>query len=145
MAGPDLETPEAQCLGKNSFSYSVILHKKSWENSYLSAYAFNYPPFAGSVDRHQGELSSKTSFIDIAPKDLILSAFKQSEDKKGWIVRFYNIKSKDVKGEISFYKSIKKCYLVNLAEEVISEIKTGNGKIVLDVPANKIVTLKLEI
>jgi mannosylglycerate hydrolase len=143
MAGPDLETPEAQCLGKNSFSYSVILHKKSWENSYISAHQFNYPLFAKSVNRNSGESPAVLSFAEIKPRDLILSAFKQSGDKSGYILRFYNIKSKDVKGEISFYKPVSKCYLTNLAEEVISEIKIENGKIVLDVPANKIVTLKL--
>jgi alpha-mannosidase len=83
------------------------------------------------------------SILNITPSDLIITAFKQAEDNEGIIIRFFNIKHKQVKGLISFYKKIKKCFLTNLSEEIVEELELNNEKISIEVPQFKIITLKL--
>jgi mannosylglycerate hydrolase len=143
MAGPDIATPEAQCTGKNVFEYSIILHSKSWENSFKSANNFCYPLDSLMVQKNQGSLPDTMSFIKIHPDKMMLSTFKAAEDKNGNILRIYNPYSKDEDGIIIYYKDIKKCFLTNLLEENIEEIPSEGNKIKIKIPQNKIITLKI--
>ena len=68
MAGPDIATPEAQCTGKNVFEYSIILHSKSWDNSYKSANNFCYPMESLMISKNQGNLPADLSFIKVQPR-----------------------------------------------------------------------------
>jgi mannosylglycerate hydrolase len=144
LAGPDIATPEAQCLGKNIFEYSVILHKKSWENAYKESYNFIYPVKTFDIENSSGELSAVQSILSIEPESLILTAFKKAEDSNGIIIRFFNIKDNDILGVLEFYKPIKKCMLTNMLEENIEEYEVFDGnKIKLSVTKNKIITLRI--
>jgi len=44
-AGPELPTPDAQCLGLQAVDYAVVLHKGDWERAktWQDAHAFNTP------------------------------------------------------------------------------------------------------
>jgi alpha-mannosidase len=143
MAGPDIETPDAQCQGKNVFEYSIIIHKDSWENAYKEAYNFVYSLYSISIKRNFGTLPGSLSFITLKPDDLIISALKITEKKDGLLLRFYNIKSYDVPGEIIIYKDFKKCFLTDFLENELSELKIVDNRVKISVSRNKIINLKL--
>ena len=144
MAGPDIPTPEAQCIGKHTFEYSIILHKKSWQESFKEAYNFVSPLKAVSIDYSSGYLPDSLSIIKLNPDSLILSSIKKAEDGFGIIIRFYNIKDYDILGLLEFYKPIKKCMLTNMLEENLEELEIfDNSKVKINVKKNKIITLRL--
>jgi alpha-mannosidase len=144
MAGPDIAAPEAQCLGKNIFNYSIILHKRSWENAYKEVFEYIYPMKGYEIENSFGSLLPRQSILNISPNFMILSAVKKAEDGKGIIVRFYNIKNSNSEATIEFYKNIKKCYITNLLEENKFECKIQNKrKIKVKVQKNKIITMRV--
>jgi mannosylglycerate hydrolase len=144
MAGPDIATPEAQCLGKNTFNYSIILHKKSWENSYKEAFQYIYLMRGYAIENSLGSLCARQSILNISPNTMILSAVKKAEDGNGIIARFYNITKNASEATIEFYKNIQKCYITNMLEENKSECTIDNGKNVkIKVPKNKIITMRI--
>ena len=144
LAGPDIATPDAQCLGKHIFNYSIILHKKSWENAYKEALEYLYPIKGYEIENSSGDLLPKQSLLSISPNSMILSAIKKAEDGNGIIVRFYNINKIDSEATLEFYKNIKKCYITNMLEENKSECTIDDGKKVkIEVQKNKIITMRI--
>ena len=152
-AGPALETPGAQCLGKYTFEYALVPHAGNWETCFAQAHAFNAPLRAVPTAVHSGPLPPQLSFVEVEPASsstghkagLVLSAIKQAERGDGFIVRLYNISAEEVRGRLKLYHSPARATLVNLNEEELEELK-GNerGEIELSVRGKQIVTMKLE-
>ena len=147
-AGPSIETPEAQCLKKMKFEYSIMVHPHLPNlESFLSNAVLQYEGTRSfSTDRHKGKLPDWESFIEIENPNLVLSAVKKSEKGNGLIIRVYNPSGGNGKSKIKVWKTIKKAVLVRLDEKIIPK---GNLKIYsdntinLDVKSNSIVTMKL--
>ncbi len=146
QAGPQLPTPEAQCIGTYDFEFSVIPHAGDWLNaqSYVDALNFTSPVHHFNVQRHTGHLPLEQSTLLFDSKELIISAIKRSEDKSGIIVRLFNIDAKEVKTRISTYRTLQRVDIVNLNEEFQSSIaQDGPVSFPVNVSGKKILSLKL--
>jgi len=144
-AGPALETPDAQCLGKQTFEYAIVPHSGSWEACFEQAHAFNAPLRAVPTTVHSGPLPPQLSFVQIEPASLVISAIKQAEDGEGLIVRFYNIAAEEVTGRLRVYRPFARAVLVNLNEEEMEELKSiERGEIELSVRRRQMVTVKMQ-
>ncbi len=88
--------------GFHEFSYGLYPHEGSWQKAQTvkRGYEFNQPMIVVLGDRQFNTKPStpsptqtvkdKASFINISAENLILMAFKQSEDNpQQWILRFY--------------------------------------------------------
>jgi mannosylglycerate hydrolase len=93
-AGPYLETPGAQCIGKQMFEFAIIPHTGSWKKARIHRHVDEYlnpliarfiPP--GDVEKGKYQRDC----VNIEPDDIMLSAFKQSENGKYFVLRFWNI------------------------------------------------------
>jgi mannosylglycerate hydrolase len=144
-AGPELETPEAQCLGTHSFAYALIPHTGDWRNAYRQAHAFNAPLRGVITDLHEGPLPSEGSFVRISPPSLVISAIKVAEEGEGLILRFYNAEEHEVQAEVCLYKTFRKVILVDLNEEQLREITVdGKRTVSLPVRGKEIITMRFE-
>jgi alpha-mannosidase len=146
LAGPQLPTPEAQCPGMHTFEYSIIPFAKDDgdESTYIESLNFGSPIHHCNVQRSGGHLPAAMSIVTIEPKELVLSALKRSEDKSGVIVRFCNLSAKEVSGNISTYRPLQRCDIVNLNEELLESAPLVTPRsLTVKVPAKKIMTLKL--
>jgi len=148
LAGPPLETPEAQCLGHQTFYLSIITHAQNYldSNSFRSAYEFNIPlkSFNPSVMRSMlripdhiflkglpifrppdyfGEkyTPEKLSFLSIDPNCLILSACKKAEEEDALIIRIYNLSADPQQGTVTLFQRIQNVRIVNLDEQEIQD------------------------
>jgi len=133
-AGPPIEAPDAQCLGKHEFHYAIILHKGDWQKNKIWKYAQEFvTPLKGVMTtQHQGELPEVNSFIEINPDCVILSAIKKAEHNNGLILRLWNISSKKVLSKIKLYKKIKRAELVSMDEiSVRKKIKLSSKNEIL--------------
>ncbi|MCJ7667431.1 MAG: glycosyl hydrolase-related protein, partial [Anaerolineae bacterium] len=141
-AGPALETPGAQSPGRYIFAYSLIPHAGGWQRAYREAHAFAAPLRAIPTGLHKGLLPPEQDFICIEPESLVISAIKMAS-LQGLVVRFYNIEEKEAQGQLRLSIPFTKAMLVNLNEEVISEIPIDEeGGITLPVRGKEIVTVE---
>lgn len=143
--GWTLETPEAQCLGKHRFEYSILPHREDWQKAkiYITADHFIHPLYPVQTYGVSGDLKEEYSLIKKMPDEWRLSSIKRAEDGNGIIVRFYSIASEDTEGEIVFGEYIKSAMEVSLNEKDICECKAHKTTIKQRLKKGEIKTLKL--
>jgi len=93
-AGPYLETPGAQCIGKQMFEFAIIPHAGNWKKSNVHRQVDEYlnplnARFIAPSDVNKNEYNGEC--VNIEHEDIMLSAFKKSEDGKYLVLRFWNI------------------------------------------------------
>ncbi|HTG69702.1 MAG TPA: alpha-mannosidase [Candidatus Udaeobacter sp.] len=86
-------TPEAQCLGEQSFSLTVIPHNGDGAASgaYAAAYQFQVPWTAAQTGVHQGELAPSYSLIEWEGSGLAFSSLKVNEQSGDIVLRWFNM------------------------------------------------------
>ena len=141
-AGPSMETPAAQLPGQWTFEYSVIPHTGDWRSAFQQAYAFETPLRAVATGLHTGDLPTIASFVDVTPEAFVVSAVKQSEDGRGWLVRGCNFTGDVLTVALKPWRPFKKVELVNLAEQKQASLKPDQaGLVSLQVRGHEIVTV----
>ena len=92
-AGPYLETPGAQCLGKQMFEFSIIPHVDDWMKAGVHQQVDEYlnPMTTRFVPPRDNESPEyHRSCVNIEQEEILLSAFKQSEDGRYLVLRLWN-------------------------------------------------------
>ncbi len=145
-AGPELETPEAQCQGNYRFRYAILPHssdlEKEWETIHDYADWHNAkPPVIQSSFKND-----IPSFFSIEPRILRLSAFKEAEDGNGLVIRVCNSSAQKVDGAIKFTHPLKKAFSINLNEDIEREtVITDNNTISLAVDPWEIYSVRVQL
>ena len=150
-AGPMLNTPEAQGIGRHVFEYAVVPHAGNWRAEdalpLRQAQEFEEPMRAVVTEQHDGALGNVWSFVHVAPASLVVSAVKRSERGDGLIVRVYNPQSAPVRAEMILARPFSDVSLVNLNEEPVEQDNASNlarnlsTGVHVDVQGGQIVTL----
>jgi mannosylglycerate hydrolase len=122
-AGPQIETPQAQCIGEYTFHYAVIPHAGSWRSALDGAHAFHVPMRAVSTGSHGGALAESDAFVAVEPVCLVVSAIKQAEDGHDLIVRLWNTSPAQCEGEIRLWRSVARVTRCNLDESEIAPLE----------------------
>ncbi|GAC1405005.1 MAG: hypothetical protein NVSMB49_24010 [Ktedonobacteraceae bacterium] len=122
-AGPMMYTPEAQCLGHSEFDYALVPHTGTWQSEEAfvlrEAQAFNTPIHTRTIvaEQHEGQLPAQAAFVEVEPRELVVSAIKRSDDGRGLVVRVYNPLSSTIKAKIQPGVAFVQAYMTNLLEE----------------------------
>lgn len=139
---------DAQCLGKHRFRYAIIPHSldEFIDYNFLNEQieAFFYPCLAF---KREGKpvIDLKLFGLNIAPSALVFSAFKKAENKKGYILRFYNPTNKDIEGRIGSKSPIKNIWSTQLNDKDIFQLQPENNHIFnITVKSHNIITLRLQ-
>ncbi len=75
------------------------------------SYTLDSPVSVITETRHSGKLAPSGQFIDIEPKNVLLTAFKKSQDETGFIIRLLETSGKATNGIIKlYYANSKLCY-----------------------------------
>ncbi|SIQ22605.1 alpha-mannosidase [Halanaerobium kushneri] len=141
-AGPCLPAPEAQCLGKHSFSYALVLHKGNWAEAGISHKAKQYRAQlkTKTLKKQSGSLPEEKSYIEIENEKIEISSIKKHESSEKIILRIYNPTEENQKTQINLDFDYSNVYLGNLSEDIIEEIEHEEG-LYLNVPSKKIFTI----
>jgi mannosylglycerate hydrolase len=128
-AGFSFATPEAQCLGENTFSYALIPHQGSWDDARISQKTKQYKTkiLTQQLGNQQGNMPSNFSFIQLEGKYLEISAIKKNEFEDKLVFRIYNPTDRETTGEIKLGFNIHKVYLGRLDESYREELPYNNG------------------
>ncbi len=143
-AGPRMPTPGAQMPGNWAFDYAIIgFHEADRLLAYHQAYGFEAPLRAVSTTLHAGQLPARASFIQVEPKEFVVSAVKIAEDGRGWLVRGYNISDRPVTVSLNTLQEMATAERVNLAEERMGTMALGaDHGVRLDLKAHEIATVQ---
>lgn len=148
-AGPEIPTPDAQCLGRRRAEYAIIPHGGDWlaAKSYLEAHAYLAPLYGSASGRHAGELPPRGGPLEIdGDHTLLLSACKRAERADALILRFWNVARQPTEATIRLNERPASARLVDLKEEPIdgSELPIAeDGSFALRADAAKIVTVEI--
>jgi alpha-mannosidase len=123
-AGPFLETPGAQMIGKWAFDYAVILTDEA-SAAYQQAWGFETPLRAVLTDVHSGPLPSQGSFVSLSPAEFRVSAVKAAEDGRGWLIRGYNWSNRQITLSVRPWQAFRHIEQVNLAEEKVATLRAA--------------------
>jgi mannosylglycerate hydrolase len=124
-AGPFLATPGAQMQGKWVFNYAVIPHTGGWQSAFDQAMAFNAPLRAVSRSRGNGgsnSLPASGSFLQVDPPAFTISAVKQAEDGRGWIVRGYNLGDETIQVSLQPWRAFLQVEQVRMDETFLGSL-----------------------
>jgi alpha-mannosidase len=151
-AGPLLETPKAQMIGEWEFDYSIIVGQianlspqpEQISNLfYQQAWNFESPLRATGTSLHAGTLPSSGSFFRVDNASFVVSAVKETENGKGWIVRGYNIGDEEISVTITPWHKFAKAERANMAEETVTRLKVGRGgEVTVKARGHEVVTVK---
>ena len=151
-AGPFLETPSAQMLGEWEFAYSIIVGQianlspqpEQISNLfYRQAWNFESPLRAVGTGIHAGTLPASGSFVRVDNPSFAVSAVKETEDGRGWIVRGYNIGDEEIPVTLTPWRKFKKVQRVNMAEEKVAKLKVeSSGGATFKARGHEVVTVK---
>jgi alpha-mannosidase len=142
-AGPGFETPGGQMPGKWVFDYALIPHPGDWQAVYPQAYAFEAPLRAMGAKLQHGKLPPQGSFISHSPAEFVISALKETEDGRGWILRGYNITEKPVEVTLKPLWAFGQAARINLAEEFLETLSPEeDGSVHLSVGGYEVATVR---
>ena len=145
-AGPGFETPGGQVPGKWVFDYALIPHAGDWQAAYPQAYAFEAPLRAMTSGLHAGERPAFGAFVSHTPVEFVISALKEAEDGRGWVVRGYNITAEPIEVTIKPWWAFAHAERVNLAEAALAElVPTEDGSVNLAVGAYEVATVRFVV
>ena len=119
-------TPGAQCPGEHTFGYALYPLDKSdhtdWTGILDTADDFLVPLF--SVGRKNREdITLKRSWMQTDLSGCMMTAFKESEEQDGYVLRWYNPDSSDRVCVLAPGFSVSAVQLVGLHEKKIEEIQ----------------------
>ena len=137
-----MATPGAQTIGVWDFDYSIIPHSGNWENAFTQAYGFETPLRALGTAVHPGTLPSSFSLLLVEQQSFVISAVKETEDGRGWLVRGYNITDDDIQVTVKPWKRFKRAEHANLGEEKLAILKVASdGSVTFPARGHEIVTV----
>ena len=146
-AGPPVATPAAQCMGPHRFEMALEPHGPAPTAGALltSARAHNIPPRVVIARRPERTGALIRSFLRVAPGagDVVLSAFKQGEDRASVVVRLFNPGGEEAHATLSMDAPAHQAFAVNFLEERQEKLAIENGAIAVRLKPHQIQTIEI--
>jgi alpha-mannosidase len=143
-SGPFIPTPDALELRDYVFEFSLYPHIGDWReaDSHREARQFNrglIPIRATS----QGNLQREGSFLSLKPNNLILSAYKRSEDGSGLVVRFNESEGRQCEAELRFHRKPDTIVETDLLEREKQALQPHGSRVKMEIKPFEVKTLKI--
>ena len=97
-----------------------------------------------ATDPHSGTLPSRNSFLSVAEGNFEVTALKQSEDGKSWILRGHETMGRAGEVVLNLDRAPQQAWLSDLTERPIQIIPTQNKQIKFPCKPFEFVTLRLD-
>ena len=128
LRSPTFPDPQAD-QGPHDFTYAMYPHVGGWREAgtQLQAYELNYPLLGQALQAHEGSLPAAHSFVQIEPRNVILTAIKKAEDDDALIFRFYEFEGKDAQVLLRLPQAATSAAETNLMEKEETRLAVGSG------------------
>ncbi|OIP75168.1 MAG: alpha-mannosidase [Oscillatoriales cyanobacterium CG2_30_44_21] len=126
LRSPSWPTPNSD-RGFHEFTYRLVPHQGDWREANIVQLAqeLNNPLVLKKSSIPASVKSASQSFLQVSASNIILSAFKRSQDSSGWIMRFYEAHGQETETifkilpDILSIKSVHHCNLLETLENPI--------------------------
>ncbi len=115
--------------GHHHYSFSITSHHPGWDKGASFGKAANEHLFA-VVRPEKGanaSLDERTSFLQVAQENIVVTAMKKAENEAAVVLRFFNLEGEPSKADFSLFKPFGKGYETNLIEEEINPLPLEGG------------------
>lgn len=133
--------------GFHEFTYAMYPHAGNWMEAETErrAYELNYRLLPKVVAAHRGSLPSSHSFVQIEPKNVILTAIKKAEDDNAAIFRFYEFEGRPAQVRLRLPEAATAAVQTNLMEKEEKALSLeANGKeVAVSIGRYEIATVKV--
>jgi len=132
--------------GDHSIEYSLYPHKGRVEQSetVYKGYEFNYPFLTFISDTHKGKLPVENSFIQVAPKNVILTSVKKADgEDNALVITMYESKGVGSEVEITMQIHPKKIVESNFLEESGKSIENDKSGAKFKIGRNQTKVIKI--
>ena len=138
-------TPLGQKKGTWTLEYSLIPYDTANRTeAYAEGYTFSYPSVVAiGTPKHTGARPAAAEYVRFDSEYIRMTAFKKAEDRDTAILRLFNTTAETVTLTMEVSPVFKAAKLTNLAEERQADLTITDGRITLEVPAKKILTVEL--
>ena len=128
---------------EHDFVYSLYPHAGNHKDggTVRQALSLNVPMTAVEINAKETGLPSQYSLVNIAAENVIIDTVKCAEDSDSIIVRMYETYNRRTKTNIAFGFEVQSCYISDLNENPIRELKIKNNSVELEIKPFEIVTL----
>jgi alpha-mannosidase len=128
--------PDEQAdIGIHEFTYAVYPHRGNWQNAgtVRRGYELNLPPlvqvFPQLEENRNKTLPAVGKLLDLSAKNLVLMAFKQSEDDANlWILRCYESEGKQAVLELDSDLGLAISQPVDLLEQRVNSLDKSDDE-----------------
>lgn len=136
---------EATDQGKHEVNLAIYPHKGDWRKALTvrKAREFNNPLLAHTEKRHLGEWQKAHSFIEVQPKNIVLTVLKKAEDSENVVLRLFETNGEASVATITFDLKPSRIWEVDLMEREISELTTDERSVSIPMGACEIKTIKV--
>lgn len=163
-AGPAMEVPEAQVLGPHRWEYALVWFD-SLQDLLDQAEGYHNPPVAVRADSCFGMLSEelealerhglvreeatardlppRSSYLEIMPSGIGLTALKRSEDGQDVVVRFVNLFDEPREVQVQAGFALSHACKARLDETPVQTLQTDGQRVRLPARPREVVTLRL--
>lgn len=149
--GPHIFTPEAQCLGVQTFEYAIYPHGGNLHkaNPIYESDRHTLSFRAVQTNTHPGRLPDEFSFFswvgEKPQRAFKLSALKKAEDGEGLILRLFNKLDQPARGQLKIGGQVTKAWQTNLNEDPQTELHVEDGTIHFKARPKEIITLRIHL
>ena len=133
--------------GYHEMTYAMYPHAGGWQEAEteLRAYELNDRLLPVVTVAHQGSLPASHSFVQIEPKNVILTAVKKAEDDNTVIFRFYEFEGKSSQVRLQLPEAATGAAQTNLMEkeEKSLSLEADGKELVVPIGRYEIATVKV--
>jgi alpha-mannosidase len=144
LRSPEWPDPHAD-EGHHEFTYSLYPHAGTWRDAQTvrRGYELNYKLFALQSQKHAGPLSAERSFVRVDADNVVLTAFKKSEDDNFLVLRFYEWAGKEADVKLQLPAGAQSASETDLMERSIADLAVRNNAVTMHTKPYEIKTLKV--
>ncbi|MFN4786476.1 MAG: alpha-mannosidase [Pseudanabaena sp.] len=129
LRSPNWPSPNSD-RGLHQFTYRLVPHQGDWRKANIVQLAqeLNNPV----ILKHSSIQGNNRSFINISAPNIILSAFKRSQDQSGWIIRLYESHGQsaetniEISSQLLQISNVWECDLMERKNNLISLVNNKN-------------------
>ncbi len=131
--------------GHHSIPYALYPHAGDWRDANVprKGYEFNWPLITRLSDSHAGELPVSESFFRCEPPNVLLNVVKKAENKKDYIIRFYETSGIDTEAKITLPGTPASVVETNLIEDEMEPVPFDGNRISVPIGHYEIKTLRV--
>lgn len=144
LRSPEWPDPHAD-EGEHDFTYSMYPHGGMWREALTVRRGdeLNYQLFAIQTEKHEGELPSSYSFVQVGAENVVLTALKKAEDSDALVLRFYEWEGKESDVALHLPAGARSASETDLMERSAADIPIKSGTVTVHTKPYEIKTVKV--